>query len=522
MYAILINQSFFLFFMSHSRVLDLGRGDSLKLLLHDTLKKGKQCLVFVNSKRSAEKEAEVASGHLNHSSPELADLSEKVLRVLGHPTVQCTRLANCIRGGTAFHHAGLHHDQRELVEDAFRSGIIKVIASTPTLAMGLDLPAFRSIIRDAKRYTRNGMEFIPVLEYAQMCGRAGRPRFDSCGEAILIASSESDRDILLETFVRGTPEDILSKLAVEPVLRTYVLSLVASGVVRTMSVLKDFFRRTFWSFQFQDEKQLFSILERVGELLVEKGFLIVKGDSLSATLLGSRVAELYIDPLTASHLLDCCDSSLEKPSALALLQVVNTCMEARPLLNFSTKEFDDLSERSSDLQKSMIVSEPSMFDGEYEDYLQALKTSFFFADWIDEVSEEELLERYKSRPGETRARIATLDWLLYSFGELSRMQKKFFLVSEIQKLRVRLEYGAKEELLPLLDLRGVGRVRARVLFRNGIKNMGILKATSLESLSQLLGPAVAKSILSQVRDEVEKVPDGKRKGQLGLSKFDED
>ena len=197
-------------------------------------------------------------------------------------------------------------------------------------------------------------------------------------------------------------------------------------------------------------------------------------------------------------------------------------MEARPLLNFSTKEFDDLSERSSDLQKSMIVSEPSMFDGEYEDYLQALKTSFFFADWIDEVSEEELLERYKSRPGETRARIATLDWLLYSFGELSRMQKKFFLVSEIQKLRVRLEYGAKEELLPLLDLRGVGRVRARVLFRNGIKNMGILKATSLESLSQLLGPAVAKSILSQVRDEVEKVPDGKRKGQLGLSKFDED
>ena len=96
----------------------------------------------------------------------------------------------CVENGSAFHHAGLISEQRKLIEDGFRKGIIKVIAATPTLAAGLNLPARRVIIKGFRRYDVNfGQVPIPVLEYKQMAGRAGRPRLDPYGESVLVAKT---------------------------------------------------------------------------------------------------------------------------------------------------------------------------------------------------------------------------------------------------------------------------------------------------------------------------------------------
>ena len=98
----------------------------------DTINKKKQALVFVNTKRSAEKCAEEISKKIKNVN--LADLSEKSLKALSRPTKQCERLARCLKAGIAFHHAGLHSKQRELIENNFREGKIKIICCTPTLA----------------------------------------------------------------------------------------------------------------------------------------------------------------------------------------------------------------------------------------------------------------------------------------------------------------------------------------------------------------------------------------------------
>src|SRR3989338_5965837 len=147
----------------------------------DTIAKNKQALVFVNAKRSAEKVAEDISKKTKLESNVLTELADKILKALSKPTTQCERLASCVKKGIAFHHAGLAPKQKELVEEAFKTGVIKIIACTPTLAAGLDLPAFRAIIRDVKRYGNHGMVHIPVLEFLQMAGRAGRPKYDSVG-----------------------------------------------------------------------------------------------------------------------------------------------------------------------------------------------------------------------------------------------------------------------------------------------------------------------------------------------------
>ncbi len=440
----------------------------------DTIDKQKQALVFVNTKRSAEKCAEDISKKIKNV--DLSELSEKALKALSNPTKQCERLSRCIKAGIAFHHAGLHTKQRELIENSFREGKIRIICCTPTLAAGIDLPAFRAIIRDVKRFTSRGMQDIPVLEYLQMAGRAGRPSFDSYGEAIILTASDAEKNSVHEKFVLGEPEDIFSKLAVEPVLRTYLLSLIATKVIRSKEEIYDFFSKTFWAFQFKDMDKLNKNIDKMLKLLESWTFIQFLDDKYRATLLGKRIAELYIDPLTAYNFMHCLQRAKDvslKP--LSLLVLVCNTLEMYPLLRVKVKEYDLIQDALAKQEAHMIDQEPSMFEPEYDMYINAFKTALMLDDWIEEKDDVYLLEHYDIRPGETRAKITRANWLLYALSEIARINQHQFLLKDISKLKFRLKHGAKEELLALLKLKSIGRMRARKLFRNGIKDLGAIK-----------------------------------------------
>jgi len=501
----------------------------------DTLEKKKQALVFVNTKSSAEAEAERISAKMRIGEEEkekLEEVSNKVLHALDKPTKQCQRLALCIRKGVAFHHAGLHAQQRELIEDNFRNGTLKIICATPTLALGVNLPAFRVIVRDLKRFSApRGMSWIPVLEYQQFCGRAGRPDFnDEYGEAICIAETEGEKEKIVENYIEGETEEILSKLAVEPVLRTYVLSLIATNFANTTKALMDFFKKTFYAHQFGDVRELESIINKILKKLKEWEFITVDKkdkDDLEPTLLGERVSQLYLDPYTAHYLITCLKRAESKMlKDFSFLQTVSYTLELRPLLTVKVREYDEIEERAAQFSSSLLSLEPSMFEPEYEEYLKSIKTALFFYDWINEKDEEVLLEQYNIRPGETRVKLDLADWLLYSSEELCKLIKLHGLIKEIGKLRMRLTYGAKEELLPLLRLRNIGRIRARKLFNNKIKSIEDVKKADLPLLTQLIGKQVALSIKKQVgedlREEKVIVKKGKRKGQVSLAKYGEE
>lgn len=499
----------------------------------DTILKQKQALIFVNTKKGAEKQAEEISKKLPNTQIELA---EKILKALPKPTPQCERLSKCVKKGIAFHHAGLHSKQRELIEDSFRNKKIKVICSTPTLAAGLDLPAFRAIIRDTKRYGgKFGMTDIPVLEYMQMAGRAGRPKYDTFGESICIAKSEAEKDNLFMKYILGTPEDIYSKLAVEPVLRTYLLSLIATKFVETKNQILDFFSKTFWAKQYKDLNKLEEIIDKMLNLLEEWGFLdnnksensdFISANSINneirynATILGKRVSELYIDPLTAYHLIKAINKSEKKNTNIfSWIQIISHTLEMRPLLRIKTKETDEIMEKYLEYEDYLLENEPSIYDFEYEEFMNSLKTSLMLLDWANEKDDEYLMKTYNTTPGETRVKIDIGEWLLYTAYELARILNKKNILADINKTRFRLKYGVKEELLPLLKLKQIGRARARTLFRNNIKTMGDIKKASPDTLAQLLGAKIATSLKEQVGEKIEIISPGKRLGQTSLSKY---
>lgn len=494
----------------------------------DTINLGKQALVFVNTKRSSEKTAEEISKKIKSDNNDLGILANGALNSLSRPTKQCERLSFCLKKGIAFHHAGLVSKQRELIEENFRNGAIKIICATPTLAFGLDLPAFRSIIKDLKRYGPRGLSWIPVLEYLQQAGRAGRPKFDKFGEAIIIASTEGEKNEIIEKYILGQPEDIYSKLAVEPVLRIYLLSLISANFTRTKKQIMNFFGKTFWAFQFKDMGKLDMIISKMLSLLEEWEFINkkkeefknadeIENEDIKATIMGKRVAELYIDPLTASSLIKCMRNASDKRiNEFSFLQAICNTLEMRPLLRVGVKENEKVQEQLAKYEDFLLTEEPSMYEPEYEDFLYSIKTALMFNDWVNEKDEEFLLEEYNIRPGELKIKLDNADWLLYASEEICRILHYQSLIREITKLRLRIKYGVKEELLPLLKLEQIGRVRARKLFRNKIKDIKDVKKSDLSKLVQILGEKVALNIKKQVGEETKEIPKGKRKGQISL------
>ena len=495
-------------------------------LVLDTINKNKQALVFVNTKKSAEKLAEEIAKKIKINDNKLNELSLETLKALSKPTKQCERLSKILKKGIAFHHAGLHHAQKELIEDNFRNGNIRIITCTPTLAYGLDLPAFRAIIKDLKRYSIHGYSWIPVLEYHQQAGRAGRPKFDTFGEAICIASTKPEKKKIIRKFIKGKPEEIYSKLAVEPVLRTYLLSLISANFVNNKKSIMEFFGKTFYAYQFKDLNELEKIITKMLGLLEEWEFIRTKEDfvsadelkdeSIKATILGKRVAELYIDPLTAFFIITCLRKASAKRIDFSFLQMISHTLEIRPLLKTRMKEYDLIQEKLIEYEDYLLDNEPNIYDPEYEDFTNSVKTALFFYDWVNEKDEDYLLENYNIRPGEIKSKLDIADWLLYCAEELSRILQFQQIIKDILRLRLRLKYGAKEELLTLLKLKNIGRVRARNLYKNRIKDIADLKKADITRLVQILGKETALSVKEQLGQKIPEVKENKKKGQISL------
>jgi len=270
----------------------------LQAVLSDTISKGGQLLVFVSSRSSAQKEARELSKYCRRLLledthglvPEAAERWEEIANRVsraGESNLGKT-LSSALRGGVAFHHAGLTGRQRGIIEDAFRQGDLVGIVATPTLAQGVNLPARTVVIRDYRRWSAAaGMSMpIPVMEVMQMMGRAGRPKYDDVGESWLLAKGREEEDKLVSLYLQGEPEEVTSKLAnpnamrpeEDPALLTHVLSMLANGGISDRDALGRFFSKTFLATHL-DVENLAARLDDVISWLATNGMIDRTGES---------------------------------------------------------------------------------------------------------------------------------------------------------------------------------------------------------------------------------------------------
>ncbi len=507
-----------------------GSGDPVADLAVDAIKSGGQMLVFTGSRNSAVSLAKRLEGpvHRELSASErsrLRQISESILS-LGERTKLTEKLARSVSCGVAFHHAGLTYPQRKAIEDSFRSSHIKCICATPTLAAGVNTPARRVLIYEYRRFEPGvGRVNIPVLEYKQMAGRAGRPKYDKIGEAIVFSRSEEEKDFLIEQYLLAKPEKVWSKLGVAPSLRSQVLAAVAMGLASSRAGVIDFFGESFCAYQYGLDSFKSSILESVS-FLTKAGMLKEgkPGVVLEATALGKRVAELYIDPKSAEVILRAL--SLRRSGLPALSYLMLACHTPdMPKLYVRGKEVESL-ESYLESNSDLLLFEVPEEEFEREMVLSELKTAFLLEEWINETPEESIVEKFDIGSGDIYAYVESAKWILNAAHELARLMGYRESADPLKRLLIRVENGIREELLPLISLRGIGRVRARSLYSAGYRSIEDLKRASVSDLRRipLIGPETVKLILEQIggtltKEEWSSVASGKGSRQLSIDDY---
>ena len=471
----------------------------------DVLSTGGQALIFTETRRSAVEMGRKASVAVKSrlSKPEeraLSTIAERILST-GEKTRLGEALAMQIAAGAGFHHAGLAGIHRGIVEDAFRDGRIKVLAATPTLAAGVNLPARAVVISSYERYEAGyGRYPISVLEYKQFCGRAGRPKYDKFGEALLIARNPDEAEWLMENYDLAQPEKLWSKLAAERVLRPHVLSTVAAGYAHSEEGLYNFFARTFYAHQYGPRL----IKGKIGDILrflFKEEMVLMEGKELSASRFGKRVSELYIDPMSAVILRDGLYNRAKKMTDLSILHLISKTPDLSPRPRPRGREFDKLSLLAEQRSDEFTYPIPTQFEDPvaYEEFLGELKSAQVLSDWIDERTEDQILETRRVEPGDLLRLVQGSEWLILATQELGRLFGHKDLLAPLEMLKVRLAKGVRPELVKLTTLEGVGRVRARMLYDAGLKTIEDIKERSLEQLMSIrtIGPSLAKKIKEQ-------------------------
>lgn len=486
----------------------------------ETIEDGGQCLIFAMSRKNAVAWARDAAKAVAETlsieeKQELEKISKKILPKDSEDTSKAiTTLAESVKNGSAFHHAGLDQRCRTIIETEFKNRKIKFLTATPTLAAGVNLPARRVIIPSVMRYGNTGLEKISVLEYKQMCGRAGRPQYDDIGESIIISKRYSDLDLILEHYVDGEPEPLKSKtLENESSLRINLLGFIyISSRFKPTSKEKimNFFTKTFAAYQLQDDEDLEkTISEQLGNLTEYQ--MITEKDGFEATTFGKRVFQLRVDPKTAYEMHGYIEQFVRgQKHTFGILHMITNLREFYSKIQIKLDDRDSLEVHH--LEKIKDLSQKLYKEQNLEE--DCYKSLLILDYWINNQTFKKMSEDLDAEPGDIFYITENTKNLIYIFSEVIKFwrdvakeknDKKIIseyhsLIQETDQLRQRIIYGVREDYLELVKIKQIGRIRADILFNNGFKNRASLQKAPLEKLANIdkIGLSLAKNIKAQV------------------------
>jgi helicase len=304
----------------------------------------------------------------------------------------------------------------------------------------------------------------------------------------------------MDTYINGEPEKIWSKLGKESALRSHILSSVAMGLAVSQEGIMSFLRKTFYGFQY-DPKDIEGVVETVLEFLTSENMVReARGGKLSATPFGTRVSELYIDPKSAVIIRDSIQGKkIKTPIGLIHMICHTPDMEPIFLRRGDYKEMEAFVDES--IGEFLVdVPDPWSSPVEFEQFLSEVKTTRLLFSWMEEVSEDAIIENFDVGSGDIFRYVESADWLLYSAYEIGKLLNVKDVLPLLVDLRKRVVEGVKEELLELVNLKGIGRVRARMLHNAGFKTIKDLKGAKPSQLMSIptIGREVAKAIYEQI------------------------
>ncbi|MFZ0202513.1 MAG: DEAD/DEAH box helicase [Nitrososphaeraceae archaeon] len=507
----------------------------------ECIENGGQAMIFGETRKRAvslaQKAAPIIYNKLDKLERKSAGKVALQISEKGEDTEITRNLSELVSKGVGFHHAGLGVLARNLVEMSFKTGVIKLLTATPTLAAGVNLPARRVILASIFRYDAEygGNMPISVLEYKQICGRAGRPSYDTFGEAIIIADVRTNAEEIYNHYILVTPEPICSQLKNDRSIRIHLLSTISTLPGIKKSEIYDLFGSTLLA-QNKGKASITLGLDSAIAYLERESCIKSKNNRYISTEFGKQISLLYIDPLTGvqfrnaieslenkirgdkksfasigeydddegkdsihtfhknRNFYDSNDNKYNHNHTLGFLHLISESPDFYPKFGLRKR---DIEEFCSDIEehRSELIYPINEFE--------CSRSLWALYRWINESTDKILSDKIGVEPGDMHRIVEIADWLAYSLYEVAKIMRRGDLLVEIHRLRLRIKYGVKEELLKLIRLKGIGRVRARSLYGIGFTDLTEIANASEAQLSAVsnIGPTIAKNIKEQLQNK---------------------
>lgn len=475
------------------------KNDVIVKIVEKAIEDNSQALSFVSTRRFTESLATYVAKKIDkkttneqkHKFKQVADKLLEVPKKKGSlPTTTCLKLAEAAEKGVVFHHAGLFNEQKEIIEDEFRNGNILMITATPSLMYGVNLPSKYVVIRDHTRWTSNGPASIPVFDYEQMSGRAGRPQYDDVGYSYLVAKTMDEAFDLEARYVNGEIELTNSKLIDnKDAIYKQIIAQIASSLSKNLDDLNDFFGKTLYGFQMKNNPSMSMFaqdslnweLESALEFLLQNGIIRATPEGLKTTDFGNLIAKSNYAVETAVKIKEYV-STMEKLNPAEMIYALAETPDL-PLISFKGR-------KSKDPVRDKL-SECGLFA---VDIGNPEATAVSLIEWIDERNEYEIENAYNVYSASTRRSAYEASRLVKFAKNTLEVLGNYSNLKDMDYLSARLYYGVKEDIIPLVvGVKRLGRKRARLLMKTFGDNLSEASEKELQKVEGI-GPKLAGKV----------------------------
>lgn len=476
-----------------------NKNDVIVKIVEKAIEDNSQALSFVSTRRFTESLATYVAKKIDKKTTKeqkqkFKQVADKLLEVPKKkgslPTTTCLKLAEAAEKGVVFHHAGLFNEQKEIIEDEFRKGNILMITATPSLMYGVNLPSKYVVIRDHTRWTSNGPASIPVFDYEQMSGRAGRPQYDDVGYSYLIAKTMDEAFDLEARYVNGEIELTNSKLIDnKDAIYKQIIAQIASSLSKNLDDLNDFFGKTLYGFQMKNNPSMSMFaqdslnweLESALEFLLQNGIIRATPEGLKTTDFGNLIAKSNYAVETAVKIKEYV-STMEKLNPAEMIYALAETPDL-PLISFKGR-------KSKDPVRDKL-SECGLFA---VDIGNPEATTVSLIEWIDERNEYEIENAYNVYSASTRRSAYEASRLVKFAKNTLEVLGNYSNLKDMDYLSARLYYGVKEDIIPLVvGVKRLGRKRARLLMKTFGDNLSEASEKDLQKVEGI-GPKLAGKV----------------------------
>ncbi len=231
--------------------------------------------------------------------------------------------------GIGFHHAGLLPIMKEIVEELFGQGLIKVLYTTETFAVGINMPAKTVCIESLRKFDGINFRTMNSKEYFQMAGRAGRRGIDTEGFVFVMIDRREFDHAKIKKVVTADTEPIKSQFRLS--INT-VLNLVKRHNTKEID---EILGKNFDAFQkhgkdlIQKKTENHYHFEKYCEKLAKLGYISER----RLTEKGEFASQIYSDEILIGELF-ATDFHKQLSTYQALLLIASVCYEGRERTQF--------------------------------------------------------------------------------------------------------------------------------------------------------------------------------------------